>query len=67
MKKTGLKTKALLTLIVTLLVIGAMAVVSVASDKTAAYDNKYGQIVPTDSKLEARKTSVSFYGDNAIC
>lgn len=65
MKKTGTKTKVLLTLLVTLLVIGAMAIVSFAVDKTAAYDNKYGQIVPTDSKLEARRTSFSFYGDKA--
>lgn len=65
MKKTGIKTKVLFSLIVTLLVIGAMAVVSFAADKTASYDNKYGQIVPTDSKLEARKTSFSFYGDKA--
>lgn len=65
MKKTGRKTKVLLTLVVTLLVIGAIAVVSFAADKTAAYDNKYGQIVPTDSKLEARKTSFTFYGDSA--
>ncbi len=66
MKKTSSKTKVLLTLFVTLLVIGAMAVVSFATDKTASYDNKYGQIVPTDSKLEARKTSYSFYGDEAV-
>ena len=65
MKKTGYKTKVLLTLLVTLLVIGAMTVVSLAADKEASYDNKYGQIVPTDSKLEARKTSFSFYGDKA--
>ena len=65
MKKTGLKTKVFLTLIVTLLVVGAMAVVSFAADKTASYDNKYGQIVPTDAKLEAKKTSFSFYGDKA--
>ena len=65
MKKTGRKTKVLLTLFVTLLVIGAVAVVSFAADRTAAYDNKYGQIVPTDSKLEARKTSFTFYGDSA--
>ena len=65
MKKTGRKTKVLLTLLVTLLVIGAVAVVSFAADRTAAYDNKYGQIVPTDSKLEARKSSFTFYGDSA--
>ena len=65
MKKTGTKTKVLLTLLVTLLVIGAMSVASLAADKTAAYDNKYGQIVPTDSKLEARKKSFTFYGDKA--
>ncbi len=65
MKKTGRKTKVLLTLLVTLLVIGAVAVVSFAADKSASYDNKYGQIVPTDSKLEARKTSFTFYGDKA--
>lgn len=64
-KKTGYKTKVLLTLIVTLLVIGAMTVVSLAAEKSASYDNKYGQIVPTDSKLEARKTSFTFYGDKA--
>ena len=65
MKKINAKTKVLITLLVTLLVIGAMAVVSFAADKTASYDNKYGQIVPTDSKLEARKTSYTFYGDSA--
>ncbi len=65
MKKINTKTKVLVTLLVTLLVIGAMAVVSFAADKKASYDNKYGQIVPTDSKLEARKTSYTFYGDSA--
>lgn len=65
MKKINLKTKVLLTLLVTLLVIGAMSVVSFAVEKSAAYDNQYGQIVPTDSKLEARKTSFKFYGDKA--
>ncbi|MEE1504283.1 MAG: hypothetical protein UGF89_08600 [Acutalibacteraceae bacterium] len=65
MKKINTKTKVLLTLLVTLLVIGAMTVVSFAAEKKAAYDNKYGQIVPTDSKLEAKKTSFTFYGDSA--
>lgn len=65
MKKISSKTKVLLTLLVTLLVIGAMAVVSFAADKEASYGKKYGQIVPTDSKLEACKTSFSFYGDKA--
>ena len=63
MKKISSKTRVLVTLLVTLLVIGALAVVSFAADKEAAYGKKYGQIVPTDSKLEARKTSFSFYGD----
>ncbi len=63
MKKISSKTRVLVTLLVTLLVIGALAVVSLAADKEAAYGKKYGQIVPTDSKLEARKTSFSFYGD----
>lgn len=66
MKKTSTKAKVLLTLLVTLLVIGAFAVVSLAADKEASYGNKYGQIVPTDSKFEAKKTKFSFYGDKAI-
>ncbi len=65
MKKISSKTKVLVTLLVTLLVIGALAVASFAADKEASYEKKYGQIVPTDSKLEARKTSFSFYGDKA--
>ena len=65
MKTASLKARVLLTLIVALLVIGTMTVVSFAADKTASYDNQYGQIVPTDSKLEARKTSFTFYGDKA--
>lgn len=65
MTKTGAKTRVLLVLIVALLVIGTVAVTSFAADKTASYDNKYGQIVPTDSKLEARRTSFTFYGDKA--
>ncbi len=65
MKKTNTRIKLLAALLVALLVISALAVVSFAADKTASYDNEYGQIVPTDSKLEAKKTSFSFYGDKA--
>ncbi len=65
MKKINTKTRVLVTLLVALLVIGATAVVSFAAEKKASYDNKYGQIVPTDKKLEARKTSFTFYGDSA--
>lgn len=65
MKKLLAKTRVLLTLVITLLILGAVAVGAFAVDRTASYDNKYGQIVPTDSKLEARKTSFTFYGDKA--
>ena len=65
MKTINSKTKVLITLVVTLLLLGALAVTSFAADKTASYNNKYGQIVPTDSKLESPKSSFSFYGDKA--
>lgn len=65
MKTMRSKTKVLVTLVVTLLLLGALAVTSFAADKTASYGNKYGQIVPTDSKLESPKSSFKFYGDKA--
>ena len=65
MKTINSKTKVLITLVVTLLLLGALAATSFAADKTASYNNKYGQIVPTDSKLESPKSSFSFYGDKA--
>ncbi len=65
MKKTSSKARALLVVLVVMLVIGSLAVVSFAAEKSASYDKKYGCIVPTDSKLEARKTKFAFYGDKA--
>ncbi len=66
MKKISSKTRVLLAVLIALVVIGAFTTASLAADKTASYGNKYGQIVPTDSKLEAKKTNFSFYGDKAI-
>lgn len=65
MKEISSRTRLLITLVVTLLLFGAMSLTSFAADKTASYNNKYGQIVPTDSKLESPKTSFTFYGDKA--
>ncbi len=66
MKRTSFGTKAVLLLIVTILLTGAVALTCFAADREYPYDNKYGQIIPTDAKLSAPKTSYSFYGDTAL-
>lgn len=63
MKGTRSALKVVLSLFAVLISIGSLCVFSFAVDKTASYENKYGQIVPTDSKLEAQKSSYTFYGD----
>lgn len=63
MKGTRSALKVVLSLFAVLISIGSLCVFSFAADKTASYENKYGQIVPTDSKLEAQKSSYTFYGD----
>lgn len=66
MKETRSALKVILSLFAVLISIGSLCVFSFAADKTASYENKYGQIVPTDSKLEAQKSSYTFYGDKGM-
>lgn len=65
MKRTRFATKALLLLLVTILLTGAVAVTTLAADREYPYENQYGQIIPTDSKLDAPRKSYSFSGDKA--
>lgn len=64
MNKTRFATKALLSLLVVLVVLGS-AVTLVSADETFQnYKLAYGEIVPTDANLEAQKFSYSLYGDS---
>lgn len=65
MKIKNVKFRVIATLVVIILLVGSFAVMSFAADTYVSYNNKYGQIVPTDSKLEKPKTSFTFYGDKA--
>ena len=56
--------KALLTIFAVLLVLGTLCTVAFAADEYQNCGLAYGQIVPTDSKLSAQKTSYTFYGDS---
>ncbi len=65
MKHSRFAKKALLLALATLLFVCTLAVTGFAGDREYAYNNKYGQIIPTDSKLAAPKKSYSFSGDSA--
>ncbi|MBR4286138.1 MAG: hypothetical protein IKT55_00370 [Clostridia bacterium] len=63
MNKTRFTTKALLSLLVVMVVLGSFAVVANAVDAFKNYNLAYGEIVPTDEKLEAQKFTYNLYGD----
>ncbi|MBO5065783.1 MAG: hypothetical protein J6D06_06690 [Clostridia bacterium] len=65
MKKARFTTKALLSFIIVVMLIGSMSVLSFAADTFTNANLSYGEIVPTDSKLDAQKQSYTFYGDSA--
>ena len=65
MKKAQFTTKALLSLIMVVVLVCSMGVFSLAADNYKNYNLSYGEIVPTDAKLEAQKQSYTFYGDSA--
>lgn len=65
MKQTRFATRTLLLFLVTILLIGSFAVATLAAERTYPYEKAYGQIIATDSKLSAPKSSYSFYGDKA--
>ncbi|MGN0526805.1 MAG: hypothetical protein ACI4IF_05160 [Acutalibacteraceae bacterium] len=65
MKIKNVKFRIITALVVIILSVGSLAVMSSAADTFVSYNNKYGQIVPTDSKLDKPKTSFTFYGDSA--
>ena len=65
MKKAKFTTKALLSLIIVVMLISSMSVFSFAADSFTNANLSYGEIVPTDSKLEAQKQSYTIYGDSA--
>lgn len=56
--------KALLSLLITVLLLGSLSVFSLAADKVENLKQGYGSVIPTDSKLEAPKSSYTFYGDS---
>ncbi len=64
MNKTRFTTKVLLSLLVVMVVLGSIAVVANAADTFKNYKLAYGEIVPTDAKLEAQKLNYSLYGDS---
>ncbi len=64
MNKTRFTTRLLLSLLVVMVVFGSFAVVADAADAFKNYNLAYGEIVPTDAKLEAQKFSYSLYGDS---
>ena len=71
MKKAQFTTKALLSLIMVVILMGSIGVLSLAAstfgetDVLKNYNLSYGEIVPTDSKLESQKQTYTFYGDSA--
>ena len=58
--------RVILSLMLAIILTGAVAVTAFGAEKKASLDNEYGQIIPTDSKLEAPKSSYSFTGDSTI-
>ncbi len=64
MTKKRFATKALLSLLITVLLLGSLSVFSLAAERVENLKQSYGLIVPTDSKLEAPKSSYTFYGDS---
>lgn len=58
--------KAIITLLAVFLLIGAMCTYAYAEEavEQKPLGNAYGEIIPTDSKLSAQKTSYTFYGDS---
>ena len=64
MSKKRFATKAILALLVVIMVLGSMSIFSLAADTVRNEGGKYGQIIPTDSKLKAQKSSYTFYGDS---
>lgn len=65
MSKKHFATKALLSLLVVIMVLGSLSVFSLAAEPIKRNEGgKYGTVVPTDSKLKTQKKSYSFYGDS---
>ena len=64
MTKKRFATKALLSLLIAVLLLGSLSVFSLAAERVENLKQSYGLIVPTDSKLEAPKSSYTFYGDS---
>ena len=64
MSKKRFATKAILALLVVIMVLGSVSIFSLAADTVRNEGGKYGQIIPTDSKLKAQKSSYTFYGDS---
>ena len=64
MTKKRFATKAFLTFLVAIMLLASLSVLSSAVDKVENLKKSYGEIVPTDSKLEAPKSSYTFYGDS---
>lgn len=64
MNKTRFTTKVLLSLLVVMVVLGSVAVVANAADSFQNYNLAYGEIVPTDEKLEAQRFTYSLSGDS---
>ncbi len=64
MNKTRFTTKALLSLLVVMVVFGSLAVVVNGADAFKNYNLAYGEIVPTNAKLETQVFNYSLHGDS---
>lgn len=64
MNKTRFTTKVLLSLLVVMVVLGSVAVVANGADAFANYNLAYGEIVPTDAKLEKQIFTYNLNGDS---
>ncbi len=64
MNKTRFTTKVLLSLLVVMVVFGSVAVVANGADAFKNYNLAYGEIVPTNAKLETQIFTYSLYGDS---
>ncbi len=56
--------KIISAFLLALILLGSFSVFSFAADDIKNLKEKYGLIVPTDSKLKAQKSSYTFYGDS---
>lgn len=56
--------KAILTLLVVVLLMGTLCTLTLAADTFKNCDRAYGEIVPTDEKLDAQRENYKFYGDS---